>query len=594
VSARIRGILVLLLIGCVAAVPALADVRASLDASQIAAGDTVQLTLERDGRSSGQPDVTSLQRDFDILGTSSSTTIELINGSASEKTEVVLTLAPKVSGHLTIPPLSWDGEQTRPLSLDVAGPGGTGQPAAAGAPPAAMVFMETSSSPQQPYVEAAVQVTVRLYTAETLYRPDLDMPETSDAVVKQLGADENSEAERNGQSYHVVTRRYLLFPLRSGKLTLPGPVLDAEVAVRQPSAVGNDPFGSAFGGSPFGGLLRAVRPLRLHGNQIVLSVRPRPAGNVGRYWLPARSVSLNAAWNPAQLSAQTGAPVTVDLELQATGLAAAQLPDLASLLSLPPGLKAYPDQPKLDDSARDGNLVGSRDQTLALMAASPGHYAIPALTVRWWDTEANQPRTATLPARTLVIRPAAGSTAVAAAAPPAPAAQPPPPPLASQHPAPSSVARKSPPARSPAQWEWISIGLTMVWLATVGAWLWSRRSRASRPRAAIQPSPRPLRPEPARERAAFRLGCEANDPHAARLHLLAWATAVWGTAPAGINAIAARIGDAAVANLLRDLDRACYAGGTWQGGPLAAALTELPGPTGKIARQRNGLAPLYP
>lgn len=593
-SSRIPRLLVLLLIGCAAAVPALADVRASLDAPQIATGDTVQLTLEHDGRTSGQPDVTLLQREFDILGTSSSTTIELINGSLSEKTEVVLTLAPKVSGHLTIPPLSWDGEQTRPLSLDVTGPGGTGQPAASGTPSAAMVFMETSSSPQQPYVEAAVQVTVRLYIAETLYHPDLDMPETSDAVVKRLGADENSEAERNGQSYHVVTRQYLIFPLRSGRLTLPGPVLDAEVAVRQPSAGGNDPFGNGFGGSPFGTMLRALRPLRLHGNQIVLSVRPRPAGDVGSYWLPARALSLSAAWNPTQLSAQTGEPVTLDLDLQATGLAAAQLPDLASLLSLPSGLKAYPDQPKLDDSARDGNLVGSRNQTVALMADSPGHYVIPALTVRWWDTEANQPRTATLPARTLVIVPAAGSsTAVAAATPPAPAAQPAAP-IASRHAAPSPEVRKAAPARSPSEWEWISIGLVAVWLATLAAWLWSRRSRALRPAAVIQPSPRQLRPEPARARAAFRAGCEANDPQAARSHLLAWATAVWGTAPAGINAIAARIGDAALAGLLRDLDRACYAGGTWQGGPLAAALTELPGPSGKTARQRDGLAPLYP
>lgn len=595
-SLRIPGILLLLLVGCAAAVQARGDVRASLDSSQIAAGDTVQLTLEHDGRTSGQPDVTSLQRDFDILGTSSNTTIELINGSASEKTEVVLTLAPKVTGHLTIPPLSWDGEQSRPLSLDVTGPGGTGQPAATGAPSAARVFMEISASPEQPYVEAAVQLTVRLYTDEALYRADLDLPESSDVVVKQLGADENSEAERNGQSYHVVTRQYLLFPLRSGKLTLPGPVLEAEVAVRQPSAVASDPFGSAFGGSPFGGLLRTVSPLRLRGNPIVLSVRPRPTGALGSYWLPAREVTLSAAWNPAKLSAQTGEPVTVDLHLQATGLAAAQLPALAPLLSLPAGLKAYPDQPKLDDSASDGRLLGTRDQTIALMADSPGRYAIPALAVRWWDTQTNQPRTATLPARTLIILPAPGSTAVVASAPPAPAAQPRPAPIASRHAPLPSAAQKPTTARSPSEWEWISIGLAVVWLATLGAWLWSRRSRAA-PRsvpAVSSRGPRQLRPEPAKERAAFRAACDANDPHAARAHLLAWASAIWGTAPAGINAIAARIGNDVLAELLRDLDRACYAGGTWQGGPLAAALTELSAPPGKTAHQRDGLAPLYP
>ena len=604
--ARAPSILLSLLVGCAAVAQALANVTASLDASQIAAGDTVQLTLEHDGRTSGQPDLAPLQQNFDILGTSSSTSVEIVNFHASEKTQVVLTLAPKTTGNLTIPALSWDGERSQPLSLSVAGPGGSGQPGATGASPPAKIFIETSASPEQPYVEAAVNLTVRLYTAETLYHADLQLPDSSEAVVKQIGTDEEGNTERNGLSYQVITRHYLLFPLHSGKLTLQGPVLDAEVAVRQsPSQYGNDPFGGFFGGLSPGGFFRTVRPVRLQGNPIALSVRPRPAGALGSYWLPANQVTLSAAWNPAKLTAQTGDPVTLDLDLQATGLTAAQLPDLSAMLSLPSGLKAYPDQPKMTDSTQDGKLVGRRDQTVALMADSPGHYTIPALTVTWWDTEANQPRVATLPARTLTIQPAPAGTATAASTPvpaPAPAASPTTPaaaspPIMSGHAPPPGIAQQPTPARSTSEWEWISIGLAVVWLATLGGWLWSRRprvvSRASP--SGSRPSARQAPPDPAREHAAFRAACETNDPHSARTHLLAWTAALWGTTPPGINAIAARIGDVAVAELLRDLDRACYAGGAWEGGTLAAALTELPAPSDKSARQgREGLAPLYP
>ena len=597
-TARRPEVLLLLLLGCAAVTQAFATVSASLDASQIGAGDTVQLTLEHDGRTSGQPDVDPLQHDFDILGTSSSTTVEILNGSASEKTQVVLTLAPKTTGHLTIPPLSWDGEQSQPLSLTVTGPGGTGQPGSSAAPSAAKIFIETSASPEQPYVEAAVHLTVRLFTLETLYHADLELPESSDVVVKQVGSDEQSNAERNGQNYQVVTRHYLLFPMHSGKLTLQGPVLEAEVAVRQRSPFGNDPFGGFFGGLSSGGLLRTVRPVRLHGNPIALSVRPRPAAAVASYWLPAREVTLSAAWNPAKLTAPTGDPVTLDLDLQATGLTAAQLPDLSSLLSLPSGLKAYPDQPKLTDSTQNGKLVGSRDQTIALMADAPGHYTIPALTIRWWDTQANRQRTATLPARTLTILPVPGNTA-AVPAPPAPAVQPVAAPSAFR-PAPEAVPKPTP-IHVPSMWEWISIGLGVVWLSTLGAWLWSRRSRAARrparsetERSPTTPStPHGPPPDASKERAAFRAACEADDARGARAHLLAWAAALCDTAPTGVGAIAARIGDTAVAELLRDLDRACYAGGAWQGHTLAAALTELPAPPGKTAQQR-GLAPLYP
>jgi len=582
----------LLLIGCACIAQARAGVSASLDSSQIASGDTVQLTLEHDGRTSGQPDLAPLQKNFDILGTSSSTTYELINGSASEKTAVVLTLAPKATGQLTIPALSWDGERSQPLALRVVGPGSSGQPAASGTAPAATVFIKTTASPQRPYVEAGVHLTVRLFTSETLYHADLELPQSSDFVVKQIGSDQSSDAVRNGRTYQVVTRQYLLFPLHSGRLTVPGPVLDAEVAVgRSRSPFGNDPFGGFFGGRLFGGL-RTVRPVRVHGDPIVLAVRSRPAGAVGSYWLPARAVTLSAAWNPAGLRARAGDPVTLDLDLQAQGLTAAQLPDLSSLLSLPSGLKAYPDQAKLTDAGGNGTLTGSRDQTIALMADSPGHYAIPALTVTWWDTQTNQPRQATLPARTLTILPAATGAAASAAsagaqAPSAPAPQPAHAATRSRRGSSAATPASTARTRAPSAWEWLSIGLGAAWLVTLLAWLWSRRSRTSKARRAAPP-------DPDRERAAFLAACEASDAPAARAHLLAWTAAHWSAAPAGINAIAARIGDPAIADLLRDLDRACYAGGPWRGHALATALATLPGAPDKRSRERDGLAPLYP
>lgn len=598
----------LLPLACAVSVHALAGVSASLDSSQINAGDTVQLTLEHDGRTSGQPDLTPLQQEFDILGTSSSTSVEIVNGSASEKSEVVLTLAPKTAGRLTIPSLAWGGDRSPPLSLIVAGPGASSQERGAAASGSARVFIETSVSPEQPYVQAAVQLTVRLYAAETLYHADLELPDSSDVVAKQVGSDETSEVERNGQPYQVVTRHYLLFPLHSGKITLQGPVLDAEVAVNsRQSPFGSDPFGGGFFGGPSFGMLRTARPVRLHGSLITLSVRPRPAGAVGSYWLPAHDVQLTASWNPSQLSAQTGDPVTLDLNLQATGLAAAQLPDLSTMLRLPSGVKAYPDQPKLDDTMRDGALVGSRDQTIALMADSAGHYTIPALTVTWWDTQSNQARVAKLPARTLTILAAPGGTSATASAPPAISSAPMRQPGTAATPArlnppPIAAALKPAHERSPSGWEWISIGLAIVWLSTLAGWLWSRRSRSGQPRsrrglspAAAGSGPAQSRPPDAsKERAAFRTACQTNDAHSARAHLMAWATAQWGTAPAGVNAIAARIGDPNVAELLRDLDRACYASGDWQGAPIAAALAELPTPPAKSTRGRDGLAPLYP
>lgn len=591
--ARLPSLLLALWLGA-ALVPAHAAIQASLDHSQVGAGNSVQLTLKYDGITTTGPDLAPLRRDFDILGTSTSTNVQIGTGGSSESTEMTLVLAPKRTGRLTIPSIAWDGEHSRPLSLTVTGPGATppsGAPGAAGtAAPGGRVFIETSFAPQHPYVQQAVHVSVRIYTSERLYHGNLDFSGSGAALVRKIGTDSYSSTIRNGQPYQVITRRYLVFPQQSGRLSLPGPKLDAEVATRSSSSW--SPFGNFFGG-----LVQSARPIRVYGNPLALSVRPRPAGARGSYWLPANDVTLTAQWTSGK-KAQAGDPITVRLDLQADGLTAAQLPNLSTLLHPPAGLSAYPDQAKLYNNVQGNLIVGSRDQTIALIADRPGRYTLAGLKVRWWDTQTNKARVVTLPAQTLTVLPAAaGATASAGPKPPART-----PPVAAKTPsnapppAPPAVARAPSKANAgtPSLWQWLSGGFAALWLATLGIWLWSRRrTRPRKSRSRAPPARPPSPPDPAKARAAFRTACAADDARGARHHLLAWAQAVWGVPPAGLNALAAALGESGAADLVRELDRACYGGGDWRGQPLAAALTELPARGGKPPRDR-GLAPLYP
>lgn len=571
---------------CAAMVPAFASLGASIDNTQIGAGQTVQLTLKYDGITTSEPDLGPLRRDFDILGTSTSTSLQIGMGGSAESTEVVLTLSPKRTGQLTIPSISWNGEHSAPLAVTVVGPGAA-PPGGAGsaAPSTARIFIETSATPTHPYVQAAVRVTVRIYTSEQLYHGNLDFSAGNAALVRKIGSDTYGNADRNGQSYQVITRHYLVFPMNSGTLQLPGPELDAEVATR--STPSWNPFGNFFGG-----LVRSTQPIRVRGNPITLSVKPRPAGVAGSgYWLPAQNLTLAAQW--ASKQAATGDPLTVALDLQAVGLTAGQLPDLSALLHLPAGLKAYPDQAKLDNTVQGKMLVGSRDQTIALIADRAGRYTVGGLEVRWWDTTDNQLRTATLPPQTLTILPATGG--VTASTPAAPAgqtlqqvAQ-----TSPRPPGPSAAGGTVIAAASASLWKWASAGFAALWLATLGGWLWTIRRRSPAPVRPANPE-RHFPPDAGRERAGFRAACAANDALAARRHLLAWAHAAWGSPPTGLNALAAAFGETPAASLLRELDRACYGGSRWRGEPLAAALSELPARAGKPARGRSDLAPLYP
>ena len=584
-SARLPGVLLALGLGA-AMTPAHAAIRAWLDHTQVGSGNSVQLTLEYDGITTSGPDLTPLHRNFDVLGTSTSTSIQIGTGGSSESTEVVLTLSPKRTGRLTIPSIAWDGEYSAPLSLTVTGasaPPASGPGAAAAA---GKVFIRTSVEPRHPYVQQAVQVAVRIYTSEQLYHGSLGFSGSGAALVRKTGADTYGSVVRNGEPYQVITRRYVLFPMQSGRLSLPGPVLEAEVATRSRSSW--SPFGNFFGG-----LVQTTRPIRVYGDPLALSVRPRPAAARGSYWLPAENVTLTAQWNPGRQT-QAGDPLALHLDLQAVGLTAAQLPNLSALLRLPAGLTAYPDQAKLYNTTQGSLIVGSRDQTIALIADRPGRYTLTGLKVRWWDTQTDQPRVATLPRRTLTVLPASGGMTASAAA-----RTPQVPPVRTS--APSSAPPRA--ARSATEgetgtlspWEWLSAGLALLWVATLGGWLWSRRrARAHKPHSPPAPSARqPTPPDPSKAQAAFRAACASDDAAAARRHLLAWAQAVWGSPPAGLNALAAALGKSGAADLVRELDRACYGRGGWRGPPLAAALTELP-PRNHKPRRDRGLAPLYP
>jgi hypothetical protein len=139
----------------------------------------------------------------------------------------------------------------------------------------------------------------------------------------------------------------------------------------------------------------------------------------------------------------------------------------------------------------------------------------------------------------------------------------------------------------------VSLGLGILWIATLIGWLMSRRRAAP---AATNPH-RPGQPsttDQSSARAAFQAACKANDASAARRNLLLWVNAVLPPPRIlGLGDLAKRMDDPHLATLLRALDRGCYAGDPWNGAALAAALPKLTISEQNGASKPRELAPLY-
>ena len=103
----------------VVSLPAPAGVTARLSTPQTSIDQPVSLSLESDGEGDESPDLSVLEKDFEILGRATQQSISIINGKMSSKRSLVLTLLPKHTGSLTIPPIPVGKEKTQALELKV-------------------------------------------------------------------------------------------------------------------------------------------------------------------------------------------------------------------------------------------------------------------------------------------------------------------------------------------------------------------------------------------------------------------------------------------------------------------------------------------
>ncbi|NUO71358.1 MAG: protein BatD, partial [Frateuria sp.] len=399
-----------------------ATVQASLDRNQVQLGDTVTLNLRVEGGGLAQaPDLSALAGDFEVLGSSSNTSVSIVNGRRSAQLTVGIALRPRRVGQLVIPPLDFAGSRTPPLTLAVTQP----DPAAA-ANSGKPAFLEASATPSHVRVGQQLLFTVRLYLAGTLSGGSLSEPKLPGIDARRLGDDLDYDVVRGGRAYHVIERRYALIPQQPGTIQLPSVGFQGELI--DPS----DPDSFFAMGSPTS---TASPP-------VTIQVDPVPPGWGSSAWLPARALSLTLDGLPADGKVRVGQPLDLVMTLQATGLPYEALP----ALSLPDldGATVYPDKP-VTGTRNDGQwLIGRRQQSFALVPGRAGTLVLPTVTLKWWNVQTGQAEEARIPAHTLTVLPGAGVGSVPSALAPADAAS------ASAPSSPVATARRAPPWRTAA------------------------------------------------------------------------------------------------------------------------------------------------
>ena len=562
------------------ATPAVAAVRADVDRKQVYIGDTVTLLIESTNPAASEPDLSSLQQDFEILGTGSSSRFSMVNGRSSSLRRWRVRLRPLRMGELAIPVLRLGNEQTQALTISV-----SDIPALTSASGDTPALIELSIDADGPvYVQQQIILTVRLYSDQRVVDGALDPLRVEGAMVEPLGLERRYAVARNGRQYRVSERRYAIAAERRGPLVIPALNFRGKLA----------PLPSGSG---------SVQPFRISSEPIEISVEP-PA-IAGDHWVPAQQLSVHDSWSDRPPTPRRGEPVDRVITLQATGLSGSQLPILQ--LTAPLGSRIYPGRQVNDTRADNSNLYGISRQTFTYVPGEAGNLAIPPVTVDWWNTATRQPASAEIAGLSLQVMPAASSSSADDRG------------TGGQS---TATGTDQPDQKGMPKWLWLLIG-TGVLLA-----LFSRRDRlierwhaASRhirlprrlgvrqppahdappvDRRAVEPAA-PVRREVQgvdHLRSQLEAACRRDDARASALALLALGRARWATTPpTNLRDLAARLQRGR--NEIEALDRILYGNQqeSWDGAALWAVITGIDwqaegATTG--AKDQPTIPPLYP
>ena len=548
-----------------------ATITVKTDRNPVVLQESFRLIFEAAGDVDGDPDFSPLEKDFQVLSTSTSTSMSIVNAKITRTKQWQLTVLPLTAGNLVIPAISF-GRDKSPQTLlavitGVAGPSGQ---------VSQDMFLDVKVTPEAAYVQAELIYTVKLYRAvatsnETLSEPELDQ---GSAIIEVLDADRSYDDFFQGRRYAVFERRYGIYPQVSGTLSIKPVRFQAQVSDSSPFSL--DPFGARS------------RTVVRQSEPVQLAVKPVPGNYQGGHWLPAADVKITEEWSKNPFELLPNEPVTRTVTLTAQGLTASQLPEMQQ--QLPADFKQYPDIPVLENRRSADGITGVRQQKNAIIPARAGNYVLPAISLTWWNTATQTMENAVLPERRVQVAAAEAEAVIEAPELPAldldtaapvrtvpDAAQT----ATAEHTAPPGVSI----------WQWLTCILALTWVITLVYILKNReRSRPVTPQTHTGDTSDALK--------ALKRACEENDPQRAKVALLRWAGARANASVTPVTSLGdlERHSSEELAAEIRALSRRLYSRTTepWRGEPLWQAFLQERKTADKESSPDSGdLEPLF-
>lgn len=343
-----------------------AAVNAMVDQEEIEETQVIMLSVAVSGSQDyTEPDWTVLDNDFYLAARSQQReSVEFVNGRVKRFLSWEVYLIPKRAGNLIIPSFRFGSEETDPITIVVSE-----------TDPELKkqinenVFFETTIKPQEPYVQAAIHVTRRLYYSNSVqvHAEQFGALKIDDALVVEIGDVKRSFSVRGDNHYNVLIRRSVVFAERSGELTIPASHLLVRVSL-----------GTQDVTFPIFSESKNLRILPIPGDY--------PSD---QNWFPASDVRILDSLDTSDLEGlSVGDSILREVEITAIDSHSTGIPEV--VLNTNDSIRQYPDPPQLSDAALIDSVVGKRIQSETLLLTKAGAIEIPQTEVTWWDPQDKQ------------------------------------------------------------------------------------------------------------------------------------------------------------------------------------------------------------
>ena len=369
--------------------------------------------LNEEGKDLRLPDIA----DFDILfgpSTSTSFSQRTINGKTTSERSVTYTyiLVPKKTGSFTIGPASINVKgssyQSNSLSIEVlppdksssqGGAGGSANNSGTSSASSATVsdsdaFIRAIVSNNSPYEQQGFTVTFRLYTTLNVVNfGRIQFPEFEGFMVEEIEMASNQQLKMeryNGKNYYTAElRKTLLFPQRSGQITIPAGSIEMVFSVPSGRSV------STFFGSQE---LMADVKKNIVTNPLNVNVKPLPGNKPLNYSNAVGTFTFDPSISSTEIKANEA--VTLRLEISGTGnMKLLRNPEV----QFPNNFEVYDPVVTNSLNVTTNGLTGIRVIEYMAIPRYEGSYTIPSVEFGYFDLNTNSYKTLSTPEYNLQI-----------------------------------------------------------------------------------------------------------------------------------------------------------------------------------------------